>query len=447
MNIRDVLYLVLLFLLIVSSSLYSGLDMAYSSVRLSRLESEAKRGDVKSRKAYERAVNYDNTIADILFGNDFVNILSSSIASLLADDLLAPYIGEAASTVSSLVLLVILLIFGEITPKLIARNHSYAIVRNSIYFLSFIEIIFFPFVCPLNTLAKKISGRFVEKAGKESVIASDEELDSMIDEIQKEGIIDQEKSRLLHNSIDFKEISAYQIMTPRVLIHGYDSDTDLEDFLKKENCFAYSRIIVYKHDSDHVQGYILSRELLSLLVQGKKVNIRELLKPLPSVPRTMSLSSVLELLSKDNKRIALVKDEFGGTDGIITFEDILEEMVGELYDEDDKEEKQIRNSSVNNTFIAKGRTNMEDIIDFFKLNPGDFSKDYSTFSGFLTSRLGRFPKQNDIVVFKSLRIQVIEVKDNVVLTSLVQVSPTKEEENKAALLGRRMMNNIRKRKM
>ena len=210
MAIRDIIYLIILVFLIVLSGCFSGMDMAYSSLKLTRLEKEAKEhGSKANQRTLKFASDYDSTIATILFGNDFVNILASSLASLFSKDVLEPLIGELASTVTSLVLLVILLIFGEILPKAISKDHAYLIARIASGFLAFLKYLFLPFVYPTSRFTAFLSTKLIGKTGKESVIATDDELVNMVDEIEKEGIIDSDQSELIHKSIDFKETNCY----------------------------------------------------------------------------------------------------------------------------------------------------------------------------------------------------------------------------------------------
>ena len=424
----DIVYIVLLVVLIILSGCFSGMDMAYSSVKISRLENEANNGDKKSQRAFKFASDYDSTIATILFGNDFVNILASSIATLFAKDVLEPLIGDIASTITSLVLLFILLVFGEITPKAVSKDHSYAITRLSARFLSVLKIIFFPFVYPNSKLTSFISKKFVNKTGNESLVASDEELENMIDEIQKEGIIDSDQSDLLHKSIDFKETNCYEIMTPRVKLFGYDIETPIEEFLKSPDCFDYSRIIIYKRDMDHILGYVPVKTLLRVLVKGEKVDINSMTLPILSVPRTMMISTAMMMMKETRHHIVLVKDEYGGTEGIITMEDILEELVGELWDEDEEPEKLITPLKIADTYLVHGDANIDDFLNTFDLDPDELDDEFTTVSGFITHQEERFPKVGDVITYKNLHIQVIKMKKEVVDLAIVQYELNEEEE-------------------
>lgn len=434
MNSQDIVYLIVIIICLVLSALFSMLDMAYSSVKVARLEREASKGDKKSIKALNYAKNYDETIATVLFGNDFVNVLASSLASLLGKDLLQPVVGDYYATLSSLILLIILLIFGEILPKAIGNMLSYSISRHSAYIMTFFRYLFLPIVYPINLLVSKTTSKLAEKAGPESQVASDPELETMVDEIKKEGIIDSNQSELLHRSIDFKETSCYEIMTPRIRVFGYDIETSFDEFLKDKDCFKHSRIVVYKENLDHVIGYIPVKNLLRVLVQGKKPEVYKLTLPIVSVPRTMMISSALELMKASRHHIAIVKDEYGGTEGIITMEDILEELVGDMWDEVDEPMLYIQPLKEKDTYLVDGPLNIDDFMNHFNIDPDKLSDDYSTVSGFILNQLGRFAKVGDSFKFENLEFKVLKVTEYTVALVMVKAYPAEDESDEEKLL-------------
>ncbi|MCI1735093.1 MAG: hemolysin family protein [Bacilli bacterium] len=428
MPIRDILYIIALVILLALSAVFSALDMAYSSVKLPRLERESAQGDKRSKKALAFANNYDSTIATVLFGDDFVNILASSIASLFSYDILEPVLGSIASTISSLALLFLLLVFGEISPKALAKDRSHFLCRHSTGYLTVLKWLFFPFVTPINAFARKATAKLIDKTGGENPVASDDELEAMVDTIQKEGIIDADQTELLHKSIDFKETNCYEIMTPRVKIHGYDIETPLTDFLKDPDCFKHSRLIIFKRDLDHILGYVQIKSLLKVLVKGQPVDIQALTMPILSVPRTMMISSAMALMKENHHHIAVVKDEYGGTEGIITMEDILEELVGELWDENDQPETFISKVNIRDTYLVHGNTNIDDFLNTFGLDPDELSDEYTTVSGFITHQEERFPKVGDVLSYKDLTLEVIKMDGVIVDLCLVSVKKDEKED-------------------
>src|SRR5574344_978165 len=423
----DIIYFIVLFFLFLLSAAFSAADMAYSSVNKLRLEKRAFIGDERAKKALHFATDYDKTIATVLFGNDFVNILASSLATLLGADLLNDVVGPTnAALISSLALLFILLIFGEITPKALAKPHNYAFAKGMVGFVSVIEVIFFPFVYPANKLAELLARPFIEKAPKETSLASDEELQAMVNTIEEEGIIDEDQSELLHRSIDFKETSCYEIMTPRVKVFAYDIEEPFAEFLKSPAAFRHSRILVYKGNLDHVLGYISVKILLRVLTRGEKPDLGQLILPIVSVPRTMMISSTMALMKETHHHIAVVRDEYGGTEGIITLEDILEELVGEMWDESEKPEHDIIETEKKNVYRVRGKANIDDVFDKFELNPDRLPDDYSTMSGYINDRLGRFAKVGDSFQEGKIDVKVTAVNDYTVEECLIVYHPRRK---------------------
>lgn len=412
MSVSDILSLIAIAICLVFSAIFSASDMAYSSVNKLRLSKKAFVGDEKAKKALHYAEDFDHTIAAILFGNDLVNILASSLASVVGAHLLSPLVGSAAaSLIASGSLLFLLLVFGEISPKAIAKAHSYSLSRVLVGFMKVIEIVFFPFTYPTNKLAEKIAAPLLEKAQPESLLATDDELLAMVKDIEGEGIIDKDQSALIHRSIDFKETSCYEIMTPRVKVFAYDIETPFADLLKDKNAFIHSRIPVYKGNLDNVLGYIPVKTLLRVLVKGEKPDVGSLILPLVSVPRTMVISSTMALMKETHHHIAIVRDEFGGTEGVITLEDILEELVGEMWDESDTVEDDIAKTPKRNIYHVRGTTNIDDFFTFFHLDPDKLEDDFSTVNGFVSDHLGRFPLAGDKLSYGPIEIKVLAATD------------------------------------
>jgi CBS domain containing-hemolysin-like protein len=418
------------------SAAFSAADMAYSSVSKTQLEREALIGNQAAKKALHYASDYDRTIATILFGNDFVNILASSLATLLAAYYLTPlFRQEIAPLLASAIFLVLLLIFGEITPKAVAKDHAHAVAKQLAGFVGVCEVIFFPFVYPDRKLAELIASPLIEKAGKESRVATDEELEAMVVDIAQEGVIDQEQKELLQKSIEFKETSCYEIMTPRVKVFAYDLETPFSDFLKNPGVFSYSRIIVFRGGLDHILGYLPVKMLLRVLVKGQNPEISSLILPVISVPRTMTISSAMALMKETHHHIAVVRDEYGGTEGIITLEDILEELVGEMWDEKDKPEQMILPLETKNSYLVKGKMNIDDFYVFFGLDPDKLGDDYSTVSGWIVDGLGRFAKEGDSFTRGRLSVAVTKCDEYTILEAIVnyhqprQAKPNQERPN------------------
>ena len=431
MNIRDVIYLIIIIFLLGFSFFFSMLDMAYSNVKVSRLNRE-NTNSKKDKLILKYVTNYEDTISTILFSNDFVNIFATSLTSILAVNLFINSNEDLVTFLASIILLFVMLLFCEIVPKAIAKNNSYTIIKRTVYTFSVFKSIFFIFTKPINMVLSIITSSLVERTGEEDKIASDDELETMIDEIQEEGIIDNEQSDLIHNSITFKETSCYEVMTPRVKIFGYDIDTPFSKFLKEEDCFKYSRIIVYKRDKDNIIGYIPTKNLLRELIQNNKFDIHKLILPIESIFRTIPISSAMQIMKKSRHHILLVRDEYGGSEGIITMEDILEELVGEIYDEKDETSSEIIPTSDENTLIVKGSLNIVDLFDEFNIEDTNISEEYSTVSGFVIHTLTRYAVVGDHFIYRNLYFEVLQVKNYIAELILVyKIEQNGEEEELA----------------
>ena len=430
MTQKQIIMLTVIIICFVLSAIFSLLDMTYSTVKISRLEESFKKKEPFSKEALKHAKNYDKTIATILFGNDFVNIFASSLISILGMELLSNYFNEEISTIIITVSsLFILLIFCEYIPKALGRGFSLLFSKVFAYFITVLEYLFYIFITPVGYLSNWLCFRLLRKTGKEEEICSDDELLNMVDEIEEEGIIDKDKSELLQSAIEFKETSVYLAMTPRVKIVGYDINTPIEKLMEDPQWSTYSRIIVYDKDMDHVLGYFHVNALLKEMVLNNKFDIKNLIHPILSIPSTMQLSSVLITMKRKRQHILLVKDEYGGTDGIITMEDILEEIVGEIWDENDRPKDDIIPGEEENEYIVSGEMNIFDFFDFFKLNEDSIDEDYATVSGYIINRLGRFAKDDDEMLIEDVLIKDFKIKNNMIQSLLAVVLKKDDEED------------------
>lgn len=407
------LYLVLIVFLILCCAFFSSADMVYSSVSRLRLEKVAAHNP-SAKLALSLLKNYDKTIASILFGNDLASIIAPSIGTLLAY-LLFPNLSYNTLLVSS-ILIVLILIFGEILPKSFGRTYSY---RLSLIYARPVYVVCIIFG-PTAFLAGKFASLFSKNVQKVDDVLEDEEVQSMIDEIEEEGVIDEDQSELLHNSIEFKDTTAEEIMTPRVSLVGFDIRNDLNQFVKQTEHLKHSRILVYRKNFDSILGYIPTKSLLKAMLGHENLVAEKLMLPVNNVPSTMEISAILKQMKKSHHHIAIVKDEYGGTAGILTLEDILEELVGELYDESESVQEEVIEGKKKNEFIVLGKMNIDDFFDRFQLDDERLDEDYNTVSGWVNDKLGRFGKKGDkfsyekidLVVTKATEFTIVEVKVN-----------------------------------
>ncbi len=422
-----VIYCCLIFVLLCFSAIFSCMDMAYSCASLPTLKENSKKSK-RAAKAYFFASNYEETIIAPLFGNSVVNILASSLGTLLALKLAEQYgwDQEIVSLLVSILMLLLILTFGEILPKIIGRTYSRPLALLFAYPLSFLRIIFFPIVFISKKFAGALTRPVLKANADEEEGPSDEELQEMVLAINREGIIDSKSRELLSNSIEFKDTSAYEIMTPRMKIEGISAEENLNSYVKLEGAFRHSRIPVYKHDYDHIIGYIPVKSLLRAMLSDDDLSINELIRPTLSVPRTMEISAILGLMKKSHIHLAIVKDEYGGTEGLLTMEDILEELVGEIYDEGEVVVLDIEKTNKRNVYLVRGNMNIEEFFQKFHLDQEEMDEDYETVSGWINDRLGKFGEEGDHFEFGPLTVRVKKASPYTVVQAEVTYHPRRK---------------------
>ncbi len=422
-----VIYCCLIFVLLCFSAIFSCMDMAYSCASLPTLKESSKKSK-RAAKAYFFASNYEETIIAPLFGNSVVNILASSLGTLLALKLAEQYgwDQEIVSLLVSILMLLLILTFGEILPKIIGRTYSRPLALLFAYPLSFLRIIFFPIVFISKKFAGALTRPVLKANADEEEGPSDEELQEMVLAINREGIIDSKSRELLSNSIEFKDTSAYEIMTPRMKIEGISAEENLNSYVKLEGAFRHSRIPVYKHDYDHIIGYIPVKSLLRAMLSDDDLSINELIRPTLSVPRTMEISAILGLMKKSHIHLAIVKDEYGGTEGLLTMEDILEELVGEIYDEGEVVVLDIEKTNKRNVYLVRGNMNIEEFFQKFHLDQEEIDEDYETVSGWINDRLGKFGEEGDHFEFGPLTVRVKKASPYTVVQAEVTYHPRRK---------------------
>ena len=428
MSPRAIIYIIIMVVLLLLSAIFSISDMAYSAVNIHRLEKYAlkhKKNKV-AKQSLSYARNYDKTIATILFGNSVVNILISSLGAALAFQ--APFNGnpEVSAVVIEIVILIMILTFGEILPKVMGKAYAFNVCLLTAIPLKFFEIIFFPIVFASTKLAHLLTKPFIKKREKEDTVLSDEELAQMVNTIEEEGIIDEGQRELLHNSIEFVDTRAYHIMTPRVKIEGIDYATNLELYVKNYGMFKHSRIIVYQKTLDQIVGYIPIKSLQKAMLARKKLSIDLLMIPIVSVPRTMEISSILPMMKRNHHHIVVVKDEYGGTEGILTMEDIVEELVGDVWDESEPISPDIQKGEKRNQYYCKGSMNIEEFFTYFKMDDEELDEGYETVSGWINEQLGKFGRNGDSFEYQRLTVKVTKSAPFTVEEALIIYHPRRK---------------------
>lgn len=395
--------LITMIVLVLFSSFFSGAETAFSSINKVKLK--AMMTDGKKNKKIERALkladDYDVVLSTVLIGNNIVNIACTSLATLFFTGLLGDN-SDLGATVSTVVMTVVVLIFGEVTPKTYAKEKAEKVVIVIAPIVKFFIIIF----TPLNVFFrawKRLMNR-VFHTGKADTV-TEEELKTYVDEAHTGGEIDENESELIRSSIEFDDIDVGDILVPRVDVEAIDKYASFKEIEKVFYSTNFSRLPVYIDDIDNIVGVIHQRDF----EQAKKKNLKSLrtvIKPVPAVSPDTKISKLLRIFQKNKTHLAIVVDEFGGTEGIVTLEDILEELVGEIWDEHDEVQIDIEKLS-DSEYIVQGGMSIDDFYDYFDIH--EENNEVSTVNGWIMQNIDKIPQVDDTFDYGRLTATVISV--------------------------------------
>lgn len=411
-SIRQILFIAVLILM---SSYFSASETAFFSMNKIRIKNMAAEGNKRAELALKLAEDYDRLLSTILIGNNIVNIASSAIATVLFIDLL----GSKGSTVSTAVMTVLVLTFGEITPKSIAKNSPERFALFSAPILRVINII----LSPLNfifSLWQKLVYKIVKPADDRGI--TEEELLTMVEEAQNDGELDSHESELIRNAIEFNDIEVADIHTNRVDVVAVDINSDIETVEKTFHESGYSRLPVYKNSIDNIIGIINQKDFISAVKDGKSI-ASVMTEPVLVIP-SMKISQLLTILQKQKSHMAVIIDEYGGTVGIVTLEDILEELVGEIWDEHDEVVENIVKIS-DNKYRVLCNSNLDDMFEQFGI---DEDIDITTVGGWVIENFERIPEAGESFDYENLHVVVTKRDARHVLEITVEVLEKSENE-------------------
>ncbi len=418
-----------LILFLAMSAFFSGSEIAIAEANRSRMNKKAEEGDKKAKRALAVMDNFTETISTILFSNNLVNIAFTSVATALATLHWFPgaYTAEKEALVTAGLTLAIL-IFGEIFPKILCAEFADRVARASAGAIRFFSILFKPVVKSVTFIIEKCAGLWKKD---EEVATTTDELQTLVDEIQEEGLFTPKEGDLIRSAIDFSETQAREVMIPRVDVAGFDLDEGgAKELRQNKELLSYARFPVYRESLDNVVGVLNSKRFIAAVMDGEPFEIEDLLYEPVYVHMTRTISSILAEFRQKHLQMAIVIDEFGGTMGILTMEDILEEIVGEIYDErDEVEEDVIRRG---NSFEVDGSANIEDVFEEIGFAADDFESAYTTVGGWATEVLDKFPEKGDSFTYQTLTVTVLEADEHRVEKLRIDVSSPgeeKEEEN------------------
>ena len=409
------------------SMFFSAADMVYGMVDKDRLNREKGKKEKRAQLALNIADDYELSISAILLGNNIVNIFASSIVTLIGISLAGDNI-DVATTITTIVFTVFIIIFCEFIPKAFAKRFNYSLSLAFAYPVIFFKYLFFILVWPIAKLFKLFGKLFAKKSKEEDQIDEDV-LTEMADSLEEEGILEENEAELLRSAIDLNDIEAFEIMTPRVDVFAIDVEDDINELIKDKEIFKHSRIPVYKETIDNIVGILPIKSLAKKLLAGEKVTdvLPMCYKPLV-VPRNHQILDVLKEFKERKIHIAVVIDEYGGTEGIVTMEDILEEIVGDIFDEDDEIEEEYIEKG-HGVYIVDGTMNLDDFFDLIEYDE-EVETDYTTVGGFCQDIIDRFAKKGDEFDFAHYHFKVLEADEFTVEKLRVEDTEFDDEEEK-----------------
>lgn len=392
---RSITKILLIAILVLLSAYFSATETAFLSLNKTRMKTLAEKGNKRAALTLALSEKYDNLLSTILIGNNIVNITMSSIGTLLFLDLL----GDIGASVSTAVITVVVLIFGEISPKSIAKECPERFAMFSAPIINVLLVILTPFNFLFAEWKKLLSKLF---SFDNDTKMSQEELLMMVEEVRQDGSIDQTEGELLKNAIEFGDLKAKDILTHRLDVAAASTDDTKEEI---ERIFAeskFSRIPIYEDSIDNIIG-VLDRKDFYTATGIANADIRTLMHPPIFVVKEVKIDLVLRELQRKKAHLAVVLDEYGGTYGVITMEDILDELVGELWDENgDTDEDFVKLSDT--LYCVNASVDLDEFCEFFEI---DVESDMVSFSGWITDRLERIPQAGDRFEYEGLDIRVM----------------------------------------
>ena len=406
------------------SGFFSGSEMAYSSCNTLRLESERDEGNKKAGLALYIAGHFDDALGAILIGNNLVNIACSSLGTV-AVILIAG--NDKHTWIATAIITVAVIIFGETIPKITTKKNATSKAMRYAYPIRALMILLWPLVrivvLLVSLLTLPFKGEQIEEDAEEKV----EELSSIIETAQEEDVLEEDQSELVRNAIDFSDISASEAMTARVDVTAIDIDDSWEEIISVLEDAPYTRFPVYEESIDHVIGVLHMNHFLKAMTEDRRVDIRSLLMEPCYVYKTMKLPEVLAEFRKARQHLAIVVDEYGGTLGIISMEDVMEQVVGEIWDETDTITGEDIVEKAEGEYEIDGDTPIVEFLDAMNIREEDFDADSETVGGWTIESFGRFPKTGESVRIGSMTVTVLAMDDLRVERVLVRKDPEEEE--------------------
>ncbi|HEZ7985580.1 MAG TPA: hemolysin family protein [Ruminococcus sp.] len=420
MDSSDIWKIILVIVMMIFSALFSSTETAYSSVNKLRLKNYESQGNKKAAKALKLANRFDDVLTAVLIGNNVVNIATSSISTLIFINLM----GSKGPAISTIVITIIVLIFCEVLPKSYAKKNAEKLALMFAVPLSALVVLLKPFVWALNKLSSAIS------KGDEAPTVTEDELKYMIDEIEKEGVIEEQESELVKSALEFDEITVNEILIPRTKVVGVEIGDTIDEIKEIFSSELYSRLPVYEKSLDNIVGIITNKSFFKMLTNGSE-DIASIIQEVPHIADSKLISAALRDMQRSKVHLAVVIDQYGGTKGIVTLEDIIEELVGEIYDEDDEIVANVVRLAPDKYEVA-GDMSLSDMLERLELAEDLVHTDYTSVGGWITDVLERIPEEGETAETGVFRLTASKVCEQTVEKVIVEIlrddAPKKSEE-------------------
>ena len=406
-------YIAIIFLLM-GSAFFSGTEIAYTSLNKIRMKEETENLSGRAKMMHYIYNHFDRALSTVLIGNNLVNIGATSIATVLAITLVQKMEGriteDFASSLVTVIMTVLILIFGEITPKMVAKRKNEKIAKFAAYPLRLLMIVFSPLVL-ITTGVVNLFSLLWKKNDEEEVTITEEEFENILDTVEDEGIIDENQTDLLQSALEFTDLDAADILTHRIDVIGIEINDDLEKIMETISETQFSRLPVYEKTIDHVVGILYVKQFLKEVVENRDLQLKDMLLEPVYIPQSMKLNAIMNQFRMNQTHIAIVADEYGGTMGIVTMEDVLEQLVGEIWDENDdiiNDWQQI----TENRFECSGDMNLSEFLDNLDLDEDKLDTYCATVGGWATEVIGAMPVAFDAFDWENYSIIVMHVDEN-----------------------------------
>lgn len=418
-----------LFILIIFSGYFSATETAYTSLSKIKIKNMMQKKNKRAELVYKQAENYDKVLSTILVGNNIVNIVSATIATILFTTLLG---NELGPTIATVVMTVIVLIFGEVLPKSIAKEFPEKFAMALAPILQIFIYLFVPLTWFFSLLKKLMNKIFRDKHENRSI--TEDELITIVEESENGGVLDEHESELIRSAIEFNDLEVIEILVPRVDMVAINLHTPLNKISEIFRESGYSRLPVYEGSIDNIVGFIHEKDFYMLLYKNGK-SIKSIIQKIIYTTSTVKISTLLRQLQLEKCHVAIVIDEYGGTKGMVTMEDILEELVGEIWDEHDEKVDNITDNG-DGTFTVLGSTNIEDLFQYFDIDVDVEEYLSVSVNGWVSEILEKMPEINDETTFNNIYIKVNKMDGRRIYSVLVKPIVKEEvdkhdEENKA----------------